>query len=329
MALDENGVPMLNDNFEPEKLTDGAVINGTKLEPNLSGDGIIVIGDRGLVEGLQVEGGEAPGDLFTDPRRPGVEITSRGKVRQVYSTNHSIGIRIRAADKATVQGTLEGNVTTGNLLAGISVISTDESSFSYDDAPRTNRTVRAILLRNTSVNNGLANLATYGGVGTDRNVVHVKAFYNHFRAGPMAFPFSANVRIVGGQDFLSRGAHDNKVEFVSVGNVIAGSDFFGLAAIGGQLQDVFSNPNIDPEVRKSWDNEVVVTISDTVFENNQWLDVLAIGSAAYGPGPGGQPNTATVFVDAESLYTQALPCDFPSIPPVDCPSLATISPYSD
>jgi hypothetical protein len=138
------------------------------------------------------------------------------------------------------------------------------------------------------------------------------------------------VRIVGGLDFYSRGAHDNKVEFVSVGNVIAGSGTPGLVATGGLLQDFFLDPNIGLDVRQSWGNEVVVTISDTMFENNQPLDILAIGSAAYGTEPGGQPNRTSVFVDnwpSENHDDQD--CTWLEDGDPKCTSMATIAPYSE
>jgi hypothetical protein len=290
MAVDDGGVPLFDDNFQPTILEEGAVIIGWGLAPDPFGEGIIEVGYKGRVEGLTVAGGI----------RPGIEVTSRGTISGVYSKEHSIGLRVRAASaEEGTRGTLQGNLSTGNF-AGISILTNELDRFG--DQAVSNAVVRAKLIRNASANNFVHNLAVFGGLGTDNNEFHVTVSGNVFRGGP---PDTWNIVIIGGQDFYSPGGNNNSVKVALDGNLVADGRV-GLAIVGGRLQhaDAQSDPSIPLEQRQSSNNQVVVNVSDTSFQGYDGFHTIAtsvIGSYADPDGneAGGDHNTVKVLVDTE------------------------------
>ena len=278
MAVDDNGVPELNENDEPIVLQEGAKIDGSGLIPAAFGEGIIMVGNKGLVEQLWVDGGF----------RPGVEITAKGTVSKVASTDHSIGFRVRAAGQKT-QATLERNLAAGNGIYGIGVIAVDPD---LDHPTGSDVDVQATLDRNASENNGTVNLFTHGGIGTDDSKVHVQAFHNVFRGGALL----ANVRSIGGFDYRAQGgANNNQMTLTLVDNLIANGEV-GIRVEGGTLNTGFlSDPSIPLDDRKSSNNEVKVNISNTTFQNNVF-DIVAYGALSLTGEPGGDNNKVKVVI---------------------------------
>jgi hypothetical protein len=315
MAVDDNGVPLVDDESgEPTVLEEGAVIDGSGLVPDPFGEGIIVVGYKGQVARLTVAGGILPG----------IEVTTRGTVSGVYSWGHSMGFRVRAASAAArTHGTLKGNVSTGNF-AGISILTNESARFGDDRVD--NAVVRATLIQNACVGNYTFNLAVLGGLGTNNNDFHVTVSGNVFRG---VSPDSVNIAVVGGEDFYSPGANHNSVKVALDGNFIADGRF-GLALTGGSLQDADgqSDLSIPREQRKSSNNRVVVTISDTTFQGYDSDDTWAISAVASYADPGadlagGDDNTVQVTVDGGPLRTQEHNCLWPA--GYECTSEATIT----
>jgi hypothetical protein len=236
MAVDGNGVPLVDDSLQPTVLQEGAVIDGNGLNPDPFGEGIIVVGYKGRVARLVVAGGILPG----------IEITTRGTVSGVYSRDHSMGFRVRAASAAArTHGTLKGNLSTGSF-AGISILTNEYARFG--DQRVDNAVLRAKLIQNACVGNSAFNLAVLGGLGTDNNDFHVTVSGNVFRGG---FPSSTNIAVLGGEDFYSPGGNHNSVKLALDGNLIADGQY-GLAINGGSLQDADkqSDPSIPLDERR-------------------------------------------------------------------------------
>jgi hypothetical protein len=309
MAVDGDGVPVVDDNYEPIVLEEGATIDGSGLEPEIFGEGIIIVGDRGLVEQLWLDGGN----------RPGVVITSKGTVRKVASTGHSVGFQVRAVGQEAY-ATVEGNLSAGNSFLGISILALDPL---LGHPTGRNVEVRANLRNNASANNGSVNLGIYGGVGsTNNSQVHVESFHNVFRQGATL----GNVRIVGGQNVFAPGSNNNEVYVKLVGNEIADTAI-GLKVEGGYLTSLGSFPL---EERQSSNNQVVVTISDTTFENNS-TDIVAYGSQSTTYEQGGDNNEVKVVIqsddddDGATTFTiEALDC-FPEENFQSCTNQVTVT----
>jgi hypothetical protein len=321
MAADDDGVPLVDDNFQPTILQEGAVIVGWGLALDPFGEGVIEVGYKGRVEGLTVVGGI----------RPGVEITSQGTVTGVYSWGHSMGFRVRAA-VPDARGTLKGNLSTENSV-GISILTNEHKRFNggVSDA-----VVRArVVLHNAFVGNFAFNFALFGGMGTNNNQFHVTASGNEFRGRD---PESENIVVVGGGDFLSPGGNNNSLKLVLDGNLIADGQF-GLKITGGSLQKNknYIDLTIPSEERKSSNNRVVVHISDATFQGYEGPDTYAISAVgsyadpdAVPPykGPGGDYNTVSVTVDGGPLRQEVENCirpeDFERLEEFECTSEASI-----
>jgi hypothetical protein len=148
MDVDANGVPKVS-NGQPVFLNAGAKIDGSTLVLNPpTSEGLIVVGDRGSVEHLWIDGGN----------RPGLEITARGAARHVASTGHSIGFRVRAAGQQA-KATLNQCLAAGNWLFGIGVTALGPSMPhpTYGDVR-----VQATIDRSASVGGANWNLLVYG-----------------------------------------------------------------------------------------------------------------------------------------------------------------------
>lgn len=292
MELDANGVPLV-DNNEPVVTEAGATLDGSLLAAAPFGDGIIMVGDNGLVEKLWLAGGALPG----------VVVTAKGTVREVASTGHSVGIQVRATGKEA-HAILEKNLTAGNFIIGISILSLDPL---LDHATNTGIEVRVEMQHNTSANNDNVNLAIFGGVGaTDNSEVRVEASHNAFREGAAL----GNVRVVGGQNIFAPGCNDNQVRVSLTDNFIADAPI-GLKVEGGNLTP--SGPASLP-LRQSSNNMVKVNLSDNTFDNND-LDIRADGSLSGTGEPGGDYDQAKVVIEDGSttgLTTESHNC-FPEV----------------
>ena len=121
MAVDDKGVPVVNENDEPTVLEEGAKIDGSALKPPFAfiGEGVIVVGDRGLVQQVWVDTGLGPGGSL----RPGIEITAQGTVRHICVRGHRIGLRVRAAAEKA-QGLVVGSLAAANSI-GMIILSLD------------------------------------------------------------------------------------------------------------------------------------------------------------------------------------------------------------
>jgi hypothetical protein len=309
MEKDEDGVPIVSDNM-PKVQQEGAIIDGSALVlPPPTAEGLIVVGHKGSVEQLWIDGGT----------RPGLEITGNGTARQVASTGHSIGFRVRAAGQKA-KARLEGCLAAGNFLFGIGVIALGPSMPhpTYGDVK-----VRATIDRTASVNNGMWNLLVYGGLGTDGSQVHAKVFDSVFRHSDTP---ATNVAAMGGITYLERGGADNnQVKLGILDSTIAGGAT-GLTAQGGVTLPPYFDPEVPPDERRSSNNRVKVTISDTAFENNA-TDIVAHGAASMvADEPYGDYNVVTVIVeddDATDLLCVVMPC-FPDGDLADCTNKAKI-----
>ena len=300
MALDANGVPQVSESNEPIVLHAGAKIDGSNLAAAAFGEGIIVVGDRGLVEQLWVYGG----------LRPGVEITSTGTARQVASTGHSAGFRVRAAGQKA-QATLEANLAAGNMSYGIGVIALDPDLVHPTHG---SVDVRATLQRNASLNNGIVNLFVNGGIGTDGSKVSVEATHNVFRGSASV----ANVRAIGGFDFQAHGsANHNRVTLILDDNLVADGPV-GIRVEGGTLNTGFlSNPSLPLAERQSSNNAVEVNISNVTFHNNI-ADIVAYGALASLDESGGNHNTVKVIIQPNT--PQLTIAVFDCFPPENFPN---------
>jgi len=293
MAVDDNGVPVVDEDNEPIVLQEGARIDGSGLDEDVFGEGIIMVGDKGLVERLWLDGHHNP-----EGGRPGVVITARGTVKGVRSTGHSVGFQVRAAGKMA-HATLEGNLSTDNSSVGLGIIALDPF---LGHPTGGNVLVRATIRSNALINENFENLFINGGIGSSKNRVFVEAYDNVIR-GNIPAPFG-NVRITGGFDLFTPGSSKNYVEFVSVGNLIADGE------IGMDVEA--STHNFPGTETQSHNNQVKVSISDTTFENND-LDIAAYGALSFAGEPGGDKNKVEVIIqsnDAESatLTIEAFDC---------------------
>ena len=304
MAVDANGIPLVDENNEPTVLVEGAKIDGSAIEPATFGEGIIMVGDNGLVEQLWLDGGG----------RPGIEITFRGTVRKVRSTNHSIGVRARAVG-SEVEGVIEESVITDNASIGIAIIAI--AAFlphpTYSDAE-----LQVNLHRNAAIN-GNANLVINSGISTENGEIKIEASHNVFRGGSFA-----NIRFTGAQDFLSTGGNNNEAELILTDSLIAdGGD--GIRVEGGTLHS-FSDPSIPLEERHSSNNEAKVKLSDNTFEDNI-LDIRVEGSLSFTDEPGGDNNEAKVEIeggDPAALTIEVHDC-FPEEAFPTCTSEAAVT----
>jgi len=284
MAVDDKSVPVVDENGEPTVLEEGAKIDGGALAPHpfaFAGEGVIVVGDRGLVQQLWVDTGLGPGGSL----RPGIEITSRGTVRHVCLRGHRIGLRVRAAAEKA-QGLVVGNLVTANSI-GMSILSLDP-----DLGHPTSGHVRveAKIRRNASVNNAGMNLVIFGGIGRDNNSMHVETSCNLF-GGRASL---VNVRVVGGQNFHTPGSHHNRVKLRSVGDRFVGAAV-GLQVEGGALQSESMSGSFSLPERQSSNNKVRVQLVDATFESNL-DDIVAYGGISRTNEPGGDHNEVRVVI---------------------------------
>jgi hypothetical protein len=294
-----NGSPMVELNNDPVVLVEGATIDGSALPPAPFGEGVIVVGNQGAVENLRVVGGF----------RPGIEITSQGTIREVFSADHSLGFRIRAEAEA-VEGSIKKSLATRNLF-GISCI-----AFEPDLAHPTgaNVDVRANIVNNTLTNNGITNLFVNGGVGSNHN--HIRVIASRNVIGGAFF----NIRVGGGFNFGTHGGSDNnKVELTLTDNNIADGTV-GLRIEGGTLN--FFAPPLDE--RLSSDNKASVILSKNTFDDND-TDIVLYGSVSSTGEAGGDRNKAEAIIKGmkKGLVIDTFDCfpaaDFPS-----CTSKANI-----
>lgn len=299
MAVDGNGVPMVSGN-EPSVLQEGAKIDGSALIllPPTS-EGLIVVGDHGSVEHLWIDGGT----------RPGLEITSHGTARQVASTGHWIGFRVRAAGQEA-KAVLEQCLAADNFLFGIGIIALGPSMPhpTYGDVE-----VQATIDRTASVGGARWNLLVYGGLGTDGSQVHAKVFDSVFRGA-----WETNVMVLGGITYQDKGGgNHNEVKLNFVDNLIADGQV-GLAAQGSVLWPIYWDPSLPAEENENSDNEVNVSLSSTNFEGNA-TDIVAYGAFSGADVPSGDDNQATVVIRAGGTpdpTTAVWPC----FPPAAFPS---------
>jgi hypothetical protein len=306
MAVDANGVPVVDENNEPIVLVEGAKIDGSLLPsaPLGEAEGIIIVRDHGLVEQLWVDGGGGPD----------VVVTFKGTARKVASTRHAVGFQVQDVGSGT-HATLEGNLAAGNGILGISLIS-NEPAFHPTGA---NAEVRGNVHRNASVNNGRVNFFVGGGIGaTTNSEIVVEASHNVFRGAADL----GNVRVVGGQNSVPfSGSNNNQVKVNLIDNEITDNEI-GLKVEGGTLLD---RP-LPLEERQSSNNEVKVNISGNTFENNT-VDIRVFGSWSPTGEPGGDNNKAHVVIkggDPTALTTDVHDC-FPEAAFPTCTSEAKVT----
>ncbi len=76
-----------------------------------------------------------------------------------------------------------------------------------------------------------------------------------------------------------------------------------------------SDPSLPLEERQSSDNEILITVADTTFQNNA-IDIVMYGSRSNSGEPGGDNNMAIVKIDDDSVNTEVHDCfpeaDFPT-----------------
>jgi hypothetical protein len=304
MAEDAHGIPEFDAAGEPEKILEhGARIDGSALGFAPFGEGIIVIGNNGLVKNLWVDGGF----------RPGIEITSRGAIKGVRSTGHSVGARIRTAGEEAT-GSIDHSLIANNAIVGISVVALDPD---LEHPTHEEVEVRASIKHNAVLNSGGENLILVGGIGTNGSEIHARVSHNTFSA----VPSGVNVRVVGGFDFQGHGgANDNEVSVILTDNLIANSAV-GLWMEASTLNSGFlSDPSIPLEGRQSSNNEAKVVISGNTFQNTT-TDIELYGMLSYTGEPGGNDNEATLKIrgNATSLAVESYDCfdayneqDFPT-----------------
>jgi hypothetical protein len=289
MAVDEYGAPTLGAEGEP--LEPGVKIDGSAVAPDMFGEGLIVVGDKGLVEQLWIDGSN----------RPGIAITSRGTVRKVLSTRNTLGGRIHAVDEG-VAGTFEGSLFTGNLL-GISIVASDGTISAHSD----NVKVKARLRHNASVDNAGLNMFVNGGISTSGNELHVEAFHNVFRGA------NTNVSVVGGMDWSGTpGGSNNRVLLILNNNLIASGNL-GISVVGGRL----ARPDSEEE-RQSSNNSVKVIGAHNTFQGNG-TDIEVYGALSSTGEPGGDHNEVKVVIPNDGAI-QTPPVVFSCFPVEDFPS---------
>jgi hypothetical protein len=283
MAVDDRGVPVVNENDEPTVLEEGAKIDSGELAPPVAfiGDGVIVVGDQGLVQQLWVDTGLGPGGSV----RPGIEITARGTVRHACVRGHRIGLRVRAAGEEA-HGTVAGCLFTNNS-AGMIILSLDPG---LGHPTGGHVRVEAKIRRNASANNVTINLVIFGGIGSDHNRMDVETSHNLF-GGCASL---ASVRVVGGQNVLTPGSHHNRVKLRSVGDRIVGAAV-GLQVEGGALQSESMSGSFSLLERQSSNNKVTVLLAGATFESNLG-DIVAYGGISRTTEPGGDHNAVRVVI---------------------------------
>ena len=299
MAVDANGVPVVDENGEPTVLKEGAKIDGGALAPHpfaVMGEGVIVVGDRGLVQQIWVDTSLGPvGGL-----RPGIEITSRGTIRHVCVRGHKIGLRVRAAAEKA-HGVIVGSLVADNTI-GMIILSLDpDLGHSTGGKVR----VEAIIQRSASVNSTTVNLLMIGGIGSDHNRMDVHTSCNLFGGRASV----ANVRVVGGQNVLTPGSHHNRVKLHSVGDRIVGAAV-GLQVEGGALQSESMSGSFSLLERQSSNNKVTAVLADATFESNL-DDIVAYGGISRTNEPGGDHNEVSVVIahiDSPRLTIKAFAC---------------------
>jgi len=283
MAVDDKGVPVVNGHYEPTVLAEGAKIDGGALAPHpfaVMGEGAIVVGDRGLVKQIWVDTGLGPSGSL----RPGIEITSRGTVRQVCVRGHRIGLRVRAAAEKA-QGVVVGSLVADNTI-GMIILSLDPDLDHSTGKVR----VEAIIQRSASVNSTTVNLLIIGGIGSDHNRMDVQTSCNLFGGRASV----ANVRVVGGQNVLTPGSHHNRVKLRSVGDRFVGA-IVGLQVEGGALQSESMSGSFSLSERQSSNNTVTAVLANTTFGSND-LDIAAYGAISRTNEPGGGHNEVRVVI---------------------------------
>jgi len=292
MAEDARGIPQFDDDGNPVVQENGARIDGSALKSEPFGEGIIVIGKKGLVKNLWVDGGF----------RPGIEITSRGAIKGVRSTGHSVGARIRTAGEEAT-GSIDHSLIANNAIVGISVIALDPD---LEHPTHEEVEVRASIKHNAVLNSDRENLTLIGGIGTNGSEIHARVSHNTFSA----VPSSVNVRVVGGFDFQGHGgANDNEVSVILTDNLIA-NGAVGLWMETSTLNSgFFSDPSIPLEGRQSSNNETKVVISGNTFQNTT-TDIELYGMLSYTGEPGGNDNEATLKIrgNATSLAVESYDC---------------------
>jgi hypothetical protein len=299
MTVDDKGVPVADGHYEPTVLAKGAKIDASGLAPHpfaFAGEGVIVVGDRGVVQQVWVDTGLAPGGSL----RPGIEITSRGTVRQVCVRGHRIGLRVRAAAEKA-RGVVVGSLVTGNII-GMIILSLDPD---LDHPTGGNVRVEAIIQRSASVNSTTVNLLIIAGIGSDHNSMDVHTFCNLFGGRASV----ANVRVVGGQNVLTPGSHHNRVKLHSIGDRMVGA-VVGLQVEGGALQPESMSGSFSLSERQSSSNTVTAVLADASFESNL-DDIVAYGGISRTNEPGGDHNEVRVVIshtDSPHLTIKAFDC---------------------
>ena len=284
MALDGEGVPLVDERGEPAVLEAGARIDSSALAPDpaaFMGEGVIVVGHQGRVQRVWVEAGLGPGGS----PRPGIETTSRGMVSQVCVRGHRVGLRVRAAAEKA-HGVIVGSLVADNSI-GMIILSLDPD---LGHPTGGGVTVEAVIRRNACVNNAVMNLGIIGGIGSDHNRVHVETSHNLFGGRPVV----ANVRVVGGQNVLSPGSHHNRVKLRSIGDRFVGAAV-GLQVEGGALQPASISGSFSVAERQSSNNQVKVELTKATFEGND-LDIVAYGAISRTNEPGGDHNEVEVGI---------------------------------
>jgi hypothetical protein len=309
MDVDANGVPKASGNA-PVVLHAGAKIDGSALVlmPPTS-EGLIVVGDRGAVEHLWIDGGT----------RPGVEIIARGTARHVASTGHWVGFRVRAAG-LEAKGILEQCLAVNNSLFGIGVIALGPS---MPHPTYAGVEVQATLDRTASLGGARWNLLVYGGLGTDDSTVHAKAFHSVFSGAA-----ETNVLALGGVTYLAHGgANYNQVKLTFVDVLIADGQV-GLSAQGGVLWPIYWDPSLPVEENKNSGNEVKVSLSRTSFAGNA-ADITAYGAFSVSGVSSGDENQVKVIIPASGTpdaTVEVWPCFLPDAFPNCTNEVAVLGP---
>jgi len=299
MAVDDRGVPVVDGYYEPTVLAEGAKIDGGALAPHpfaVMGEGVIIVGDRGLVQQIWVDTGLGPSGSL----RPGIEITARSTVRQVCVRGHRIGLRVRAAAKKA-HGVIEGSLVADNSI-GMIILSLDpDLGHSTGGKVR----VEAIIQHSASVNSTTVNLLIIGGIGSDHNRMDVQTSCNLFGGRASV----ANVRVVGGQNVLTPGSHHNRVKLRSVGDRFVGAAV-GLQVEGGALQSESMSGSFSLPERQSSNNKATAVLTGATFESNL-NDIVAYGGISRTNEPGGDHNEVRVVIShagSPRLTVKAFDC---------------------
>jgi hypothetical protein len=311
MAVDGEGVPLVDERGEPTLLEEGAKIDGSALAPPdaFMGEGVIVVGDQGCVQRVWVDPG--PGGSL----RPGIEITARGTIEQACVRGQRIGIRVRAAGEKAF-GAIVGCLAAANGV-GIFILSLDPD-LGHPIGGRV--AVEAVIHCSACVHNAVMNLGIVGGIGSDGNRVDVETSHNLFGGRPTG----ANVRVAGGQNVLSTGGHHNRVTLRSVGDRIVGAAV-GLQVEGGTLQLASVSGGFPLVERQSSHNQAAVELTDAIFDRND-LDIAAYGALSRTGESVGDHNEVRVVMSragSSSLAIKAFDC-FPEESFAACSNKAAV-----